>query len=446
MLMFHRDGSLSKTLRTVLTTFALTLAVSLGVFSSSYAQVSDAPSTRDSPLKEESSRQAGYEDVPEFGGPTSVGTQLKEDDAPKQPLYRFDQLQQLLRPYYGLKQQLHDELGFSFSFDYTTLYQRVTDSPGRDHAASGIFRSYGEWTLLGRESGNTGSLVYRVEHRHQVGTAITPFVLGFEAGSTLPTAVAFNDFGWGVTNLYWQQRWFDGKLTGIIGQIDVTDFLDIYGMINYLTAFTNFAFSVNPAIAVPNQGLGATIGGFASEHFYIVAALADANGDPTKSGFDTFFDDHEYFTHVEVGWVSSFAKRYLDNVHLVVWHVDERNQAMVPDSWGLAFSATTFVDDRWMPFLRLGWSDGDAAALEASASLGVGHYFRQRGDLLGVGLNWGRPTVGTLDDQYTTELFYRLQFSPNFALTPDIQYIHHPALNPEEDHVFAFGIRARLTL
>ena len=121
MLMFHRDGSLSKTLRTVLTTFALTLAVSLGVFSSSYAQVSDAPSTRDSPLKEESSRQAGYEDVPEFGGPTSVGTQLKEDDAPKQPLYRFDQLQQLLRPYYGLKQQLHDELGFSFSFDYTTL-------------------------------------------------------------------------------------------------------------------------------------------------------------------------------------------------------------------------------------------------------------------------------------------------------------------------------------
>ena len=437
---------MAKTVRTITTSLTLALTISLGIFFSNLAQASENPGAQNPISNKESSSQAGYEDVPEFGGPTSVGTQLKEDDAPKQPLYRFNQLQQLLSPYYGLKQQLQDQLGFSFSFDYTTLYQRVTDSLGRDHAASGIFRSYGEWTVFGRGSSTTGSLVFRVEHRHQVGTSATPFALGFEAGSTLPTAVAFNDFGWGVTNLYWQQRWFDGKLTGLIGQIDVTDFLDIYGMINFLTAFTNFAFSVNPAIAVPNQGLGAAVGGFASEHLYIVGALADANGDPTESGFDTFFNDHEYFKHLEVGWVSSFAKRYLDNIHLVVWHVDERTQAMVPDSWGLAFSATTFVDDRWMPFLRLGWSDGDAAALEASASLGLGRYFRQRGDLLGVGLNWGRPTVGALDDQYTTELFYRLQFSSNFALTPDIQYIHHPALNPEEDHVFAFGIRARLTL
>ena len=391
-------------------------------------------------------RQAGYENVPEFGGPSSVGSQLKEDDAPKEPRYRFDYVQQLLAPYYGFKKHLHQQLGLSFSFDYTTLYQRVTDSPGKDQAASGIFRAFGEWTFFGQDSGNTGSLVYRVEHRHQSGTAITPFALGFEAGSVLPIAVAFNDFGWGVTNLYWQQRWFDGKLTGLIGQLDVTDFLDIYGMINFLTAFTNFAFSVNPAMAVPNQGLGAALGGFAFDHLYVVAALADANGDPTESGFDTFFDDHEYFKHLEVGWTSSYERRYLDNMHLVVWHVDERDQARVPDSWGLAFSATTFVEDRWMPFLRVGWSDGDAAALESSVSLGMGHYFRQRGDLFGVGVNWGRPTVGALDDQYTAELFYRLQVSPNLALTPDVQVINQPALNPEETTIFAFGIRARLVL
>ena len=422
MLMSHHKESLTNTLRTISTSFALILAVSLGVFSSNHAQASETPSTQHSTSTKEISRQTGYEDVPEFGGPTSVGTQLKEDDVPKQPLYRFDQLQQLLSPYYGLKQRLHAQLGFSFSFDYTTLYQRVTNSLGRDHAASGIFRSYGEWTVFGRGSGNTGSLVFRVEHRHQVGTSATPFVLGFEAGSTLPTAVAFNDFGWGITNLYWQQRWFDGKLTALIGQLDVTDFLDTYGMINFYTSFTNFAFSVNPAIALPNQGLGAALGGFASEHLYIVAALADANGDPTESGFDTFFDDQEYFTHMEVGWVSSYDRRYLDNIHLVVWHVDERDEAQIPDSWGLAFSATKFIDDRWMPFLRLGWSDGDAAALEASASLGLGRYFRQQGDLMGLGVNWGRPTVGTLDDQYTTELFYRVQFSPNFGVKPKVSW------------------------
>ena len=44
------------------------------------------------------------------------------------------------------------------------------------------------------------------------------------------------------------------------------------------------------------------------------------------------------------------------------------------------------------------------------------------------------------------ELFYRLQFSPNFVVTPDIQFLVDPALNPEEDTLWVFGVRARLAL
>jgi hypothetical protein len=54
-------------------------------------------------------RQAGYENVPEFGGPSSVGSQLKEDDALKEPRYRFDDVQQLLAPYYGFKKRCHQK-------------------------------------------------------------------------------------------------------------------------------------------------------------------------------------------------------------------------------------------------------------------------------------------------------------------------------------------------
>ncbi|MCK5557791.1 MAG: carbohydrate porin, partial [Candidatus Hydrogenedentes bacterium] len=358
--------------------------------------------------------KSGYEDVPQFGGPSSVGAELQEADEVKEPFFRFPKIGQALKPWFDLKERINRRLGLQFGLDYSALYQVVTESPGEDQAASGIFRFYGSWTLLDRDSGNTGALVYKVEHRHRLGTDITPQELGFEAGSILPTGTMFNQFSnhsWGVTNLYWQQRLFKGRLSFIAGKVDPTDYLDIYGLINPLTAFTNLAFSTNPTIPAPNQGLGAALGVMATDNVYAVGGLADANGDATEAGFDTFFEDHEYFSHIEVGWVSSFERRYFDNIHLTAWHVNEREEARVPDGWGLAFSATWFINDQWMPFLRAGYSDDGGALLEGMVSAGIGRYFSKSRDLIGFGVSWGRPSGTGLDDQYTAELFYRLQLA-----------------------------------
>ena len=51
-----------------------------------------------------------------------------------------------------------------------------------------------------------------------------------------------------------------------------------------------------------------------------------------------------------------------------------------------------------------------------------------------------------LDDQYTFEVYYRLQVTEQFALTPDIQYLVDPAQNPTEDSLWIFGLRARMAL
>ncbi|MCZ6785844.1 MAG: hypothetical protein O7E54_01640, partial [Planctomycetota bacterium] len=40
--------------------------------------------------------KSGYEDVPEFGGPNSVGVALKDDDALKAPFLRFPALNEWL--------------------------------------------------------------------------------------------------------------------------------------------------------------------------------------------------------------------------------------------------------------------------------------------------------------------------------------------------------------
>ena len=79
---------------------------------------------------------------------------------------------------------------------------------------------------------------------------------------------------------------------------------------------------------------------------------------------------------------------------------------------------------------------------------GAGYYLRDQNDLLAVGLNWGRPspeTYGTrLGDEYTIELLYRVHLLNRLSVTPDVQIVINPALNPDADVVGVFGLRARL--
>ena len=119
--------------------------------------------------KEESTTKSDYEDVPQFGGPGSVGSVLKEDDEVRKPWFRLGGIDKALKPWFDWKGRLNKNYGFSFGLDYTALGQAVSDSLGEDNAAGGIFRFFGNWTVIGRESGNTGSIVYKLENRHRLG-------------------------------------------------------------------------------------------------------------------------------------------------------------------------------------------------------------------------------------------------------------------------------------
>jgi len=392
--------------------------------------------------------RSGYSDVPEFGGPSSVGAGLRQDDETKAGLIRLNFLDRALKPWFDFKGRVNKRIGLAFGLDYTAIYQIATKSPGEDDAAGGIFRFFGSWTLFGRDSGNTGTFTYKVENRHGLGTEIVPQNLGFEVGYVGLTAQPFNDAGWLLTNFYWQQRLFEGKLSIIAGIVDVTDYVDVYALTNPWTQFSNLSFGLSPTIPAPNPGLGAAFGAMATDHIYVVAGIADTNGDPSDPfhNFDTFFDEHEYFTHAEIGWVSSFEKRYLDNIHLTFWHADERKMLAVPDGWGMAFSGSWYVKDSLLPFFRAGYSDTQAFLLKGNVSTGLGYYREGSSDLLGLGLSWGKPHEDSLSDQYTAEIFYRLQLAQNLAVTPDIQFLIDPANNPGHDFITVFGLRARLAL
>ncbi len=84
--------------------------------------------------------------------------------------------------------------------------------------------------------------------------------------------------------------------------------------------------------------------------------------------------------------------------------------------------------------------------MNAAVTGGIGRVFLKRSNVVGVGVNWGSPSQSGLRDQYTTEFFYRFQLAQNFSITPSLQWLVDPALNPDTNSIWLFGLRTRLTL
>ncbi len=387
-----------------------------------------------------------------FGGPTSVDAQIEADKKARETTpYRFGGLAPYFEPYWDFKNQVKADHGLAFGGDYTFQYQGASRSLGEeDNAAGGVARFFGNWALINRGTADAGSLVFKVENRHRVGTDIAPQALGPEIGYAGLTSAIWSDAGSLLTNLYWQQGFDDNRFAFVAGIVDVTDYFDLYALINPWTDFGNLVFLTSPTIPAPSQGLGAAARANFADHYYVIAGLGDANGDPsnTNDSISGFFDDHEYFKHIEIGWFPSWAQRYTDNIHVGAWHVDERDAAQVEDGWGMTFSVCKMLRDHWLPFVRAGYADGGGALLERSVSAGLGYFWQDRADVTGIGLSWGRPNEDLfgpdLEDQYTAEAYWRIQFMKHVTVTPSIQLLIDPALYPEANQLCVFGVMARL--
>ncbi len=72
-------------------------------------------------------------------------------------------------------------------------------------------------------------------------------------------------------------------------------------------------------------------------------------------------------------WTTSRERAYLDNLHLTLWHVDERDKAGVEDGWGAVLSFSRYIGDKWMPFLRAGYAKDGGSLLQKSVSAGIGY-------------------------------------------------------------------------
>ena len=360
----------------------------------------------------------------DFSGPEQVNHRIQEDMKDRQ------------RP---LKEQLKDE-SISIAADYSAVALKLDESfPGTDDSASGgMFRFYGSW-----DATSTGSLIWKIEHRHSYTDTEVRF-LTFNAGITGLEEPPFSDQGTRMTNLYWKQKFNDGKATIMAGFLDVTDYVDVYAVASPWTGFMNFAFSTgSTTMALPNDAtLGLAAATMLGENFFVIGSVADMEADSTKplKGFDTLFSKHNLFKTLELGWTSDHKNIYTDNIHVTLWHTDESEIQGLPSDHGINISMSRLYGP-WLPFLRAGFADkGVMLGIDKSVSAGFQYYgLGKATNNLGFAVNWAND-VATGEKQTTTELFYFMKLGEYFEITPDIQWID----TPQNGDRFVYGLRARV--
>ncbi len=392
--------------------------------------------------------KSNYDNEEGFAAPGSTVRQLEEDDEEKTPALRFEAFDEALKPWFEYKKSLAEESGLQIGFAYTLLHQEVDESlTSEDSATSGIFRVSGKWELLNRGEKNKGQLVFSVDNRAAYSD-LAPGSLGGEAGYIGQTGALFSDVDTILGDFYWSQHLNDGQTGVIVGRYDPNDFFDALGYANPWTSFQNLSILFNTSIALPDWGFGIGAGHWFDDSWYAAASLSDANGVSTKEEFD--FDTDELYKTVEVGWSPSRDQRYLRNVHITLWQVDEREDDGVDDADGVTLGLNWIWDETYMLFSKIGSSDADAPndsqIAERSVTLGGIYYFAKRSDLMGLAYNTSELAAPGLDDQDSLEFFYRLQLAQNLAITPSLQILDDPALNTEEDRITVISLRLRLTL
>ncbi len=209
-----------------------------------------------------------------LGGTSSIGNELKTaDQIDRASPWAISEFRTYLTDRYGL----------NLSADYATLYQEASDSQTNvDNGMGGVFRIYGRWSLVGRGTIDTGTLVAKWEHRHRLSGDVTPGRLAPQLGYFGVTGLGFTDAGGFLAPFYWEQFFYDGHVGIVAGRLDSTDFMDILGLGSQWNSFQNAAVLSNLSIPAPDLGFGFGAGIKFSDKWVIGTTIHDANGKQTE--------------------------------------------------------------------------------------------------------------------------------------------------------------------
>jgi len=380
--------------------------------------------------------------------PESIDQELADAEARPAGLFKYGPVS-LVDPLLKKANQSLDSVGLKVGLAYTVVYQAATGGPGEREAAGGDVDLFGDWRLLGEKDGqNNGYLYFAAENRHTFFSDIPPSALKGEIGSLWGTTNGFGEQDLTFKEVYWQQHFGKDKVIVRAGKLDPENYYNSNYWQSDSKYFLNQAFSSFPVRAFPSTGLGINLTTKLNEEWYVSTGFQDAQGKKTTSGFNTFFDDFNLFSALELGFKPTIPGVGRGTYRLTGWYRDAGETDNKPHDAGLDLSIDQRVGEHFIPFFRAGVGQGNINSIEDMVSGGAGWEFAAitANDVFGVAGAWGKPSNHDLDDQFSAEVFYRMQVSPDNQFTVGYQLIIDPANQPNDDLVGVFEVRWRIAM
>jgi len=394
--------------------------------------------------------RSGYSaGAPPLEGGDSVVNDLYQDDINVGSVFKIKALDGVLDPWWNTKKMIKDKVGLKLQVSYQSLREWSDQDEGETYAAAGRFEFQGSWTVLGRKTKHPSVITFGMDYRDTLGTDIPPSQLGGQFGSAGLVGTGFSAYDFQFRELAWRQTMYGGRWKFGGGKISAVSWYNGYALSSPKRGFQNSALLASNTRPFPGRGFGAVTGNRIGQKWAIVAGVHDANAQSANNPFETI-DQWEFFYSAEFRFFpTTYDRHKWDQVRLQLWYQDEREEAGIPQAQGATFVVSRLFQDRFMPFLYGGKSDGNASQMQTDLGGGIGIGFKTRHraaqDVLGIGVNWGDPSNPNNNEQVTSEIFYRFQLLQNVAFTPSAQYIHDPLTGEPGEDVWVFGFRWRMT-
>lgn len=284
-----------------------------------------------------------------------------------------------------------------------------------------------------------------------------------------------------ITELWYQQKMLDDKLTIRLGKLNITGgfehhncpvSFDCSSFANDETSqFLNNALINNPTIPFPSFGLGATVNYAVSEYWYLSGGVTDAQADITETGFRTAFHKEDYFLYTfETGWTPQFNSPNgpLQGAYRIgLWYnpqpkanSDAEKNSRDDTGAYLTFDQILLKENKQTDdtqglgaFARYGYAHSSRNDLVNFWSIGLqyqGIFEGRDDDVLAAGFAQGffsnkADSTFTEDSETVVEVYYNAAVTKNMNISPDIQYIVNPGGDKTNRDALVLGVRLQIT-
>jgi len=369
--------------------------------------------------------------------------------------------------WFRLKKRIYDCAGIQLALSYQSIYQYATDTlplADSDRAWGGWALFEAKWEAVDRGGERPGSLIAALDWRHEIGRNPNPAEFQLATGSGWPTGFAFFEWDPSLTLIFWEQWLKKDVLEVRVGkQLPISTF-DFFRFKDARVSFTGDPFTTTVAtMPAPGFAQGVSFKWWPFRRpdlksLYVHGTMNDMNGSAEDFGLDTFVKG-QFFYGLEIGyhWKRKFPKDF-DHAHVDIWYADERTDPYdlpsgLPNKAGWGFKlAGSKQCGRFVGFANYTYNEAEGGGFgltlaRQGASLG-GVLLKPAGigGEIGLGLSWLRPFDERLDDQYGAEAYWRVLVTPDLWVTPGVQLVWDPTLNPATDFIAIPQIKFRLFL